>query len=79
MAAPTGVACRLCGGEMIAGVISVPVLGSFKFSYRVRTTTVDTEIEGLMCAGCGGVVLTARDPERIRRAHDALRRADGGT
>lgn len=68
--------CGECGGEMVPGAISLPLLGTAKFEYRLGGgASVETEIDGQMCAACGLVVFRARDPGRIRRAHESLNRA----
>ncbi len=70
--------CSTCGGELLRGELGLPILGMPRFSYRVKTTTVDTEVDGFMCSRCGAVVLRARHPQRITLAHEALRRAQQG-
>jgi hypothetical protein len=68
--------CGECGGEMVPGAISLPLLGTAKFEYRLGGgASVDTEIDGQMCLACGLVVFRGRDPGRIRRAHESLNRA----
>ncbi len=63
--------CPLCGGEWVDGRLAVPVVGSLRFSYRLGTTEVGTEVAARMCGGCGHVALRARDPETIVRARRA--------
>lgn len=63
--------CPSCGGEWIDGRIAVPVVGSLRFTYRLGTTEVATEVGARMCEGCGTVQLRARDPEAIVRAQRA--------
>lgn len=64
----TAPACRECGGRVVDGSMALPVLGSPRFTYRLGTTEVATDVAALMCLDCGTVRLCARDPERIRRA-----------
>ncbi len=63
--------CPLCGGSWIDGRLAVPVVGSLRFSYRLGTTEVATEVAARMCGDCGHVALRARDPEMIVRARRA--------
>jgi hypothetical protein len=68
--------CRLCGGELIEGTVALPVVGQAKFAYRLPgIPSIETEIDGTMCASCGAIAFTARDPQRIRSAHAAGVRA----
>lgn len=72
--------CPSCGGRWIDGRIAVPIVGSLRFTYRLGTTEVATEVAARMCEGCGAVALRARDPQAIARAHRAAgyrRRAEG--
>ncbi len=74
--------CPLCGGAWVDGRLAVPVVGSLRFSYRLGTTEVGTEVAARMCEGCGHVALRARDPEmivRARRAAELTRGRRGGT
>lgn len=64
-------ACPLCGGGWVDGRLAVPVVGSLRFSYRLGTNDVTTEVAARMCADCGHVGLQARDPEMIVRAQRA--------
>lgn len=68
-------ACRLCGGELVEGGVSIPLLGPPRFSYKVRTTEVTVPLEAALCLGCGHVTLRAPDTEPIRQAASALDRA----
>ena len=63
--------CPLCGGEWVDGRLAVPVVGALRFSYRLGTNDVTTEVAARMCADCGHVGLRARDPEMIVRARRA--------
>jgi ribosomal protein S27AE len=67
--------CDRCGGELIPGRLSLPLLGQARFSYWLRGRAVETEVLGHMCAQCGAVTFVAGDPELIRRAAEADRRA----
>ena len=69
--------CPLCGGSWVDGRLAVPVVGSLRFSYRLGTNDVATEVDARMCADCGHVALRARNPEMIVRARRAER--EGGT
>lgn len=60
---------------MVAGEIALPMLGTARFAYRVGGVSVETELDGAMCADCGAVVFHARNPERIGRAHRSLKRS----
>jgi hypothetical protein len=51
------------------------VLGNAKFAYRFSGKQVDTDVGATMCERCGAITLTAADPGRITRTHEALRRA----
>jgi hypothetical protein len=73
--APEG--CPRCGGPWVDGRLAVPVVGSLRFSYRLGTNDVATEVDARMCADCGHVDLRARNPEMIVRARRAER--EGGT
>lgn len=64
---------------MIPGNIVLPILGTPKFAHRVKMASVETEIDGLMCDGCGEVIFLARDPQRIRKVYDAVMRVQGAT
>jgi Zn-finger nucleic acid-binding protein len=63
--------CPSCGGQWVDGRIAVPIVGSLRFSYRLGTTEVTTEVAARMCEGCGTVQLRASDPEAIVRAKRA--------
>ena len=63
--------CPLCAGEWVDGRLAVPVVGALRFSYRLGTNDVTTEVAARMCADCGHVGLRARDPEMIVRARRA--------
>lgn len=68
----TSLSCHLCGGDVIAGTVALPVVGQAKFAYRLPgVPAIETEIDGTMCVVCGAVAFRARDPERIRAAHRA--------
>lgn len=72
-------ACHLCGGDLIEGTVALPVVGQAKFAYRLPgIPAIETEIDGTMCAVCGAIAFTARDPGRIRGAHAAGIRARRG-
>lgn len=66
--------CPDCGGELVPGRVGFPLLGTPKFSYRVRTTEVTVDIAATMCESCGLVTFRAADPSPVREAHAALRR-----
>jgi hypothetical protein len=59
----------------VAGGLAFPVLGNAKFAYRFAGKQVDTDVGATMCERCGAITLTAEDPGRITRTHEALRRA----
>ena len=64
--------CHLCGGSLIEGTVALPVVGQAKFAYRLPgVPSIETEIDGTMCASCGAIAFTARDPKRIKAAHAA--------
>lgn len=67
--------CPECGGELVPGRVGFPLLGTPKFSYRVRTTEVTADIAATMCESCGLVTFRAADPSPVREARAALRRA----
>jgi hypothetical protein len=52
------------------------VLGQARFAYNLSGKLIETDVGARMCEACGGVTLTAVDPERIRKAHAAARRAN---
>lgn len=58
------------------GGLAFPVLGNAKFAYRFSGKQVDTDVAATMCEQCGAITLTATNPERIIRTHEALRRAN---
>ncbi|GAA5128251.1 hypothetical protein [Pseudonocardia adelaidensis] len=70
----TGEGCPSCGGQWVDGRIAVPIVGSLRFTYRLGTTEVSTEVAARMCEDCGTVQLRARDPEAIVRAKRAAAR-----
>ena len=65
--------CPLCGGTWVDGRVAMPIVGSLRFSYKLGTNEVATEVAARMCADCGTVHLRATDPERIVRAQAAAR------
>ena len=71
--------CSLCGGEWVDGRLAVPVVGSLRFSYRLGTNDVTTEVAARMCGACGHVGLRASDPEMIVRARRAAEQGRVGT
>jgi hypothetical protein len=60
--------CPECGGDLVAGRIAVPIVGSLRFVYRLGTNEVATEVAAQLCGDCGRVRLQAKDPELIVRA-----------
>lgn len=82
-AAPDAItACARCGGETIAGVLALPLLGRAKFAYRLGTQSIETDVDARMCATCGTVAFVVGDPSRIihaAKADRAARRAMLGT
>lgn len=68
-------ACPLCGGELVAGGISIPFLGPPRFTYQVKTVDVTVPLAASLCLGCGHVALRAEDTDPIRQAAAALERA----
>jgi hypothetical protein len=60
--------CPECGGDLVAGRIAVPIVGSLRFVYRLGTNEVATEVTAQLCGDCGRVRLQAKDPELILRA-----------
>lgn len=67
--------CTECGGVQVAGNIGFPLLGSPKFSYKVRTLEVSVEVVARMCESCGLVEFRAKDPRPVKDARAALQRA----
>ena len=63
--------CPECAGSWLDGRIALPIVGGLKFVYRLRTNEVATEVAARMCSDCGRVELRAKDPDLIRRAHQA--------
>lgn len=53
----------------------LPLLGQARFGYNLQGKQIETDVGAQMCAECGHVTLTAREPERIRKAHTAAQRA----
>ena len=49
----------------------MPIVGGLRFTYRLGTNEVTTEVAARMCGGCGQVDLRAREPDLIRRAEQA--------
>jgi hypothetical protein len=70
--------CPRCGGEQIAGALTLPVLGGARFAYDLGGKMIETEVGATMCERCGWISLRAGNPEPIRRAHTAVRRAKLG-
>lgn len=68
--------CRECGGELITGSLALPILGRARFAYSLRGRAIETDVDSHMCAKCGAITFHAADPERIRRAAEADRRAE---
>ena len=73
MTGPAG-GCPECGGPWVDGRIAVPIVGSLRFTYRLGTTEVATEVAARLCQECGHVDLRARDPQLIARAQQASTR-----
>ena|SRR5579859_8287456 len=67
--------CPRCGGAQIAGALTLPVVGQARFAYNLQGKLIETDVGAMMCQACGSVTLRAADPERIRKAHTAFRRA----
>ena len=67
-------ACPLCGGTWIDGRVAMPIVGGLRFSYRLGTNEVATEVAARMCGDCGYISLRALHPDRIRRAERAAPR-----
>jgi hypothetical protein len=65
--------CPECGGSLLPGVVAMPIIGGLRFVYRAGTNEVATEVDAGLCANCGRVTLTARDPARIVQAQRAFR------
>jgi hypothetical protein len=63
--------CPMCRGQWIDGRVSIPIVGSLRFVYRLGTNEVATEVTARMCKDCGHVELQGREPDLIRRAEQA--------
>jgi|GEM_PF-4636163 hypothetical protein len=63
--------CPSCGAELVKGDLAFPILGTARFSYKVKTFTVETEIFAYMCSRCAAIWLYAKDPTKILRAYKA--------
>ena len=69
-----GSPCERCGGETIEGALALPMLGRARFSYRLGSQSIETEVDARMCASCGALSFTASDPAKIVRAAAAVAR-----
>lgn len=69
------VTCRHCGGELIDGLLALPLIGRARFAYRLSGQSIETEVDAHMCAECGAITFRANDPGRIVRAAAAARAA----
>lgn len=69
--------CAECGGELVAGSVGLPLLGSPRFAYRLGTMDVAVDVAARMCESCGLVVFRVANPGPIRDARRALQRAQG--
>ena len=49
----------------------MPIVGGLRFTYRLGTNEVTTEVAARMCGDCGRVDLRGREPDLIRRAEQA--------
>ena len=67
--------CPVCRGRWIDGRVSIPIVGSLRFVYRLGTNEVATEVTARMCTDCGHVELRGRQPDLIRRAEQAATQA----
>jgi hypothetical protein len=67
--------CPSCGGRWIDGRIAMPIVGGLRFTYRLGTNEVTTEVAARMCGDCGQVDLRGREPDLIRRAEQASAQA----
>jgi predicted Zn-ribbon and HTH transcriptional regulator len=67
--------CPSCGGQWIDGRIAMPIVGGLRFTYRLGTNEVTTEVAARMCKDCGYVELRAREPDLISRAAQASAQA----
>jgi hypothetical protein len=54
------------------------VLGGARFAYDLGGKMIETDVGATMCERCGWISLRAANPEPIRRAHAAVRRAKLG-
>lgn len=66
--------CPSCGGSLVTGTVGMSLLGSPKFSYRLKTIDVSVDVAASMCESCGLVVFRVADPTPIRQARAALQR-----
>lgn len=67
--------CPSCGGFVVTGSVSGSLLGTPRFSYRLKTVDVSVDVAASMCESCGLVVFRVPDPTPIRQARAALQRS----
>ena len=68
---PAQLSCPRCAGPLVDGRLAIPIVGSLRFTYRLGTNEVSTEVAARMCTDCGYVELQARNPDLIGRARAA--------
>lgn len=69
--------CAGCGGELILGSVSLGLLSSPKFSYKLKAVEVSVPLKAWLCTGCGTVTLRTDDATPIVKAHTALEATRG--
>ncbi|MER3417566.1 MAG: hypothetical protein C4343_00190 [Chloroflexota bacterium] len=67
--------CDDCGTELIRGTFALPILGPARFVYPLRGQAIESQVGADLCPQCGAITLTALEPDRVRRAAEADRRA----
>lgn len=59
----------------MSGAVGLTLLGSPKFTYKIRHLEVSVPLQALLCEDCGEVRFRAPDPGRIRLAREGLAKA----
>ena len=64
--------CGDCSGELILGAVSLGLLSSPKFTYKLKAVEVSVPLKAWLCTNCGRVAFRADDPSPIVKAHTAM-------
>ena len=64
--------CGDCSGELIHGAVSLGLLSSPKFTYKLKAVEVSVPLKAWLCTSCGTVTFRTDDPSPIVKAHTAM-------